>query len=271
MPDIRVKFDRGEEVRYISHLDLMKVFERALRRSRLPIAYSQGFNPHPQMVFGLPLSVGVTSSSEYADFELSEDVAPDEFAGRLNAQLTEGLRITAAAEKKTRSNIMKEIAGASYHVTVKAPGGTTVEALGIATEAFLSNQQIMTLKETKSGTREVDIRPMIMELRFGDSSADLKADLRTDSEAASGLAPATGAGADSAAAPGAGSMQPEFAVSMLVSAGSAANLKPELLLQAFSQQTGITAVPLRIHRTGLFVNREGRLVDPLDASVIQGT
>ena len=69
---LRVKFTRGEEVKYISHLDMLKVFERALRRANIPIAYNKGFNPRPQIVFGLPLSVGVTSESEYADLEIYE-------------------------------------------------------------------------------------------------------------------------------------------------------------------------------------------------------
>src|SRR5690242_15350351 len=73
LANIRTKFRRSDEVKFISHLDLMKVFERAIRRARLPIAYSQGFNPHPGMVFGLPLSVGVTSDAEYGDFEITDD------------------------------------------------------------------------------------------------------------------------------------------------------------------------------------------------------
>jgi radical SAM-linked protein len=60
---IRVKFERSQEVKFISHLDMMKAFERALRRAGLPIGYSKGFNPHPLMVFGLPLSVGMTSQA----------------------------------------------------------------------------------------------------------------------------------------------------------------------------------------------------------------
>ena len=111
MSSVRVKFFRGEEVKFISHLDLMKMYERALRRSGVPIAYSQGFNPHPQMVFGLPLSVGVTSESEYADFELEGNMDPGEFMQRLNGSLPEGIRIVDAAVKKAGSNIMAVLQG----------------------------------------------------------------------------------------------------------------------------------------------------------------
>ena len=87
MVNLRVKFIRGEEIKFISHLDLMRVFERALRRSEIPVAYSKGFNPHPQMVFGLPLSVGVTSQCEYADFKIEDNIEPNEFIQRLNDNL----------------------------------------------------------------------------------------------------------------------------------------------------------------------------------------
>ena len=72
--DVRLKYERGKEVVFISHLDLMRAFSRAFRRARIPIAYTKGFNPHAIMVFGLPLQVGVTSESEYLDISL--DVSP---------------------------------------------------------------------------------------------------------------------------------------------------------------------------------------------------
>jgi radical SAM-linked protein len=128
MNSIRVRFVRGNEVKFISHLDLMKVFERALRRSRLPIAYSQGFNPHPQMVFGLPLSVGVTSSCEYADFELSYELAAEDFTARLNMQLPKGLHITRAGQIGTKNNIMKSVAAAAYNVLTDAGNDISIDA-----------------------------------------------------------------------------------------------------------------------------------------------
>lgn len=67
---IRIKYIKGEQVKYISHLDILRTLNRVLKRAELPVAYSQGYNPHPLVSFGLPLSVGVTSEAEYADIDL---------------------------------------------------------------------------------------------------------------------------------------------------------------------------------------------------------
>lgn len=72
MIGIRLKFTKGSEVKYISHLDLMRVFQRALRRASIPISYSSGFNPHQEISFAAPLSLGVTSNAEYVDLKLTE-------------------------------------------------------------------------------------------------------------------------------------------------------------------------------------------------------
>ena len=114
MGKIRFKFIRGEQVKYISHLDLMRTFERAIRRANIPVRYSQGFNPHPSIVFGLPLSVGVTSEAEYADVEIDGELAPPVFLQQLNSQLPEGLKVTDAKESGAKSNIMASVAFASY-------------------------------------------------------------------------------------------------------------------------------------------------------------
>jgi len=121
----------------------MKMFERAVRRSNIPIAYSKGFNPHPHIVFGLPLSVGVTSDSEYADFELEKDMKPEEFAQRLNQNLPEGVKIVEAKKNNTNSNIMAQVAGALYEVLVLADGKVEIEDLKSKLSKFLENKEIL--------------------------------------------------------------------------------------------------------------------------------
>ncbi len=111
---IRAKFTRGEKVRFISHLDILRVFERALRRARLPVRYSEGYNPRPAIVFGLPLPVGVTSEAEYADFELTQKIMPREFLKALSMQLPDGLKLVAAAVRKGKENIMASVEAALY-------------------------------------------------------------------------------------------------------------------------------------------------------------
>jgi radical SAM-linked protein len=235
---LRVKFIRGEEVKYISHLDLMRVFERALRRSGIPVSYSQGFNPHPGMVFGLPLSVGVTSEAEYADFELDKAVAPDEFIKRLNDQLPKGLRLVDAKEKKIKTNIMASVARASYDVLISCAGDTSLDELRTKIEHLMRQPAIIVEKQTKRGKKDIDIRPMIHKIDV--SKANVPTGGRFVNENL-------------------------YRISMLLSAGSMSNLKPELMLTALSDMAEKHIKIKKIHRTGLLVEKEGKIIDPIDA------
>lgn len=239
--NIRARFIRGQEVKFISHLDLMKVFERAIRRADIPIAYSQGFNPHPQMIFGLPLSVGVTSEAEYADFELSNTIKLEDFIEGLNRQLPKGLTIKDAKYFNTRANIMKAISFASYNVLVSYDDNVGINIIKNKIEELMSKNSITVMKEGKKGIRDVDIRPMIFELEASEPGNE------------------------------------EFVVpekcsvsrfSMLLSAGSAANLKPELLVSAINEVADINLKTMKIHRTGLFVSKEGKRLNPLDDAAL---
>lgn len=236
MVNIRVKFKRGEEVKFISHLDLMKVFERAIRRARLPIAYSQGFNPHPGMVFGLPLGVGVTSDAEYGDFEVTdENLSMNQFVERLNSQLPQGLEILAARQRQSKQNIMATISAAEYVVTAGASTEWDEKALKPGIHKYLAQKEIFIKKKTKSGVKDTNIRDMIFDLDF--------------------------------------EVQPLGALNiirfnMLVSAGSKANLKPELVLESLFGILKADYEIDRIHRAKLFVKAQEQLLDPMDGQVL---
>lgn len=234
--NIRTKFKRGDEVKYISHLDLMKVFERAIRRSRLPIAYSQGFNPHPGMVFGLPLGVGVTSEAEYADFEITDDnMMPKEFMTRLNEQLPKGLEILAAKPRASKQNIMATISASEYYVVAGVDKACNEKVLKSGIRDFLAQNEIMVEKKTKSGLKNTDIRNMILDLNFELQEADSFNLVK---------------------------------LNMLVSAGSKANLKPDLLAEALFNFLGFDFEIEKIHRTKLFVETREQVLDPMDTNVL---
>ena len=93
MQKIRVKYRKGEEVKFISHRDLMRAFQRALRRTGLPVAYSQGFNPHMKISWGNALKVGATSEGEYAELQIDGWIKPFELMDRLNKELPPGIAI----------------------------------------------------------------------------------------------------------------------------------------------------------------------------------
>ncbi len=96
MQKIRIKYTKGEEVRFISHRDLMRVFQRAIRRSNLPIAYSQGFNPHMKISWGNALKLGKTSENEYAVLHLDNWIKLQELIQKLNRELPKGIEILEA-------------------------------------------------------------------------------------------------------------------------------------------------------------------------------
>jgi radical SAM-linked protein len=238
---IRVKFNRGHQVKFISHLDLMKSFERAIRRSGLPIVYSQGFNPHPAMVFGLPLSVGVTSEAEYADFETVTEVAPAEFMERLSKELPEGLKLIKAGEKRSGGNIMASISAAMYEIMILTGDELNGDELAGKTHDFMGRSSIIATKEGKNGPKDIDIRPMIRSLK-----AELSDKIPEGFEA----------------------LKAAIRLTVLLDAGSVSNLKPEMVASAFLQAEGIKAEAVRIHRKALYVGTPDKLADPLDGSVI---
>ena len=92
---VRIKFEKRGNLRFIGHLDLMRYFQKANRRADLPIAYSEGFSPHQIMSFAAPLSMGVESTAEYADFKLTDDaqITSEEAVRRMNQEMAEGLKV----------------------------------------------------------------------------------------------------------------------------------------------------------------------------------
>src|SRR5437588_10146928 len=93
-----VTFEKGEACRWLGHLDILRTFERAIRRAELPIAFSTGFNPREKLAFASALSVGVTGSAELATMELTAPVPSAELVGRLNDKLPPGIRLRSADE-----------------------------------------------------------------------------------------------------------------------------------------------------------------------------
>ncbi|NJD02525.1 MAG: DUF2344 domain-containing protein [Ruminiclostridium sp.] len=237
MNNIRIRFTRGDNVKFISHLDMIKLFERTLRRTGLPIAYSQGFNPHPQMVFGLPLSVGVTSEAEYADFELSENMEPSEFLIGMNRELPAGIVIKEAVIKTAKGNIMASVSGAAYLISIFLNESLQFEEINNRLNYFLEKKEINIKKEGKGGIKDVNIQPMIHKLEV------YPLDFIPQ---------------------GYEGFETVFCMEALLNAGSVSNLKPELLLTAFLEKTGIEIGAAKIHRKALYVDKDGKMASPME-------
>lgn len=146
---LRFRFSRGQELKYIAHLDMLRVFERAIKRAKIPVAYTQGFNPRQKLVFGLPMSIGLTSESEYADIELVEDMQPEEFVTQINKGLPDGLKAEEAVSMNTRDNIMNQITAARYEIVFEVKEPRSRFEIDTIIYDLLSREEISVMKKSK--------------------------------------------------------------------------------------------------------------------------
>lgn len=153
------EFEKMGRMSWFSHLDLQNTMQRALRRARLPVAYSQGFNPHVLTSFATALSVGCQSRGEVMEVEMAGEISPEEFAEKLNACLPDGLKVRRCAPvPDSAPALMAKVAEAGYDIT--APNADLTQAV----EAFLKSEEVMVEKRSKTKTRLVNIRPMVHEI-----------------------------------------------------------------------------------------------------------
>ena len=152
---VRATFEKCGRARYISRLDLNRCMLRIFRRSRLPIWYTEGFNPHPYYSFALALSLGFESSCEILDFNLNEDIPYDEIRDKLNAVMPEGMRIVSVAEQKQKITAITE---AEYSFSLMT---SNTDGLYEDISRLLELPEILMEKKTKKGLKTVDIKPSI--------------------------------------------------------------------------------------------------------------
>lgn len=162
---LRITFAKKSQVKYISHLDTVLAWERALRRARIPLAYSQGFNPRPkiQVASGLPL--GTTGSAEIMDIIVTEPVDPTEALARIAASLPAGLAIRAIEAVPLKSpSLQALLRRADYRVVVETDLSSAELAHRI--EALLSADQVIQTRRRKKREEEFDLRPWLHTLRL---------------------------------------------------------------------------------------------------------
>jgi len=171
-----LEFSKQGYVRYVSHLDLMRIFKRAFRRSGIPVSYSNGFNPHPKMSISLPLTLGNTSASEYLEFYTDGDDGRDEWIGRLSRTLPKGvepLRIGVIGEDMKRS-VAASVVSCGYRIGY--PPSEEDRIGGIVTE-INRRDTLPVEKKSKKGPVTVDIRPKIRSLALDPKNACVRAEL----------------------------------------------------------------------------------------------
>ncbi len=211
---IRIKFAKSGVMKFIGHLDIMRYFQKAMRRAGIDIAYSEGFNPHQIMSFASPLGVGLTSDGEYLDIEVKSTFSSKEAVEKLNAVMVDGMKVLSYRMLSEESkNAMSIIAAADYVVSFREGHSPDIDNLSEKLEEFLNQKEIIVLKKTKKSEKETDIRPYIYSCSYENGK-----------------------------------------FFMQLSSGSANNLRPELVIEAFAKYSNfeLDEFALEIHRSELY-------------------
>lgn len=235
----RIKFTKTGSMKFIGHLDVMRFFQKAMRRAEIDIAYSQGFNRHQLMSFAQPLGVGLTSDGEYLDVELNTADSKEAMMERINAQMNGEIEIVdfLLLEDDAR-NAMSIVSAADYEIVLK-DGYKTMTDFKQKFDQFLTQDNIMIEKKTKKSTAVIDIKPFLYICSF-DKETFMKETGRDYSK----------------------SVIQEFksgqAVYLRIATGSVTNIKPDLVMEAFLNYAGEEMVPFsyQYHRFDLLADVE---------------
>ena len=195
---VRVKFEKTGVMKFIGHLDMMRYFQKAIRRAGIDVAFSEGFSPHMIMSFAYPLGVGMTSSAEYFDMELRTPMTSREMEDRLNEVMADGVTVLSVRQipDGKSSKGMSLVAASDYYVDFR-PGYEPQHNIQEGLSSFMAEPSIIITKKTKRSEQETDIRPMIYRFELHDNR-----------------------------------------IFMQLASGSVNNLKPELVMEAFYHHIG---------------------------------
>ena len=215
----RIKFRKFGVMKFIGHLDVMRFFQKAMRRAQIPIALSGGYSPHMIMSFAQPLGVGLTSDGEYMDVELKAPIASAK-------AMVEGVEVVSFREipDEKKASGMTIVAAADYKVTLLESFRTSEVTKDIPedwkekTAEFMNLSEIVVMKKTKRSEKEVDIKPMIYRMEACEDGWHL-----------------------------------------FLATGSEQNLKPDLVMDAFLKYIGADPqdVPLHFHRLEVYARENG--------------
>lgn len=242
---LRVKFNKHGAIRFIGHLDVMRFFQKTIRRAEIDVAYTKGFSPHQIMSFAQPLSVGHESNGEYMDIEVNSIESCEDIKNRLNAASVPGIEIKSVKVLPDNAgNAMASVAAALYTIyfrTGREPDFLVSKNMQTALYELLSKDEIIITKEGKSGLREVDIKPGIYDISWVDGPEAISNE----------------------------NISKIGHFSMLVDASSSGNIKPVQIIGALLKENGeeIKDNALLVTREDTYTyieDEDGRSLVPLD-------
>jgi radical SAM-linked protein len=184
MAKLRFELTKGEEIRYISHLDYASAIERAIIRAKLAAAYSEGFNPHMKISFASALAVGITSQAEYMDLDLKEEIDLAQGVKQLVATLPPGIVVKKAKYMFGKLPALMAIVNlATYDVIAPFPEGTTFSTIEESVKRFNEAEAVLFTRCTPKGRKEVEVKqymasPIVVSMSAADRAAHMKIDIK---------------------------------------------------------------------------------------------
>ncbi len=157
-------FEKGERIRHIGHLDIQRSVQRGLRRSGLPVAYSNGFNPHILITFASALSTGACGKREIMDVTMAEEVSPEEFLEKMNRAMPPEMQLREARTlDQKHPALMASLRAAKYDLLIR--DAEQAEKLAAAIPAMMARETVTAMRKTKTALKECDIKPLIYDLK----------------------------------------------------------------------------------------------------------
>lgn len=225
---VRIRFSKTGALVYIGHLDVMRYFQKLFRRSGIPVAYTEGFSPHQILSFSHPLPLGMESTGEYADVELTERITTKEALMNMRKMSVPEIEILSFKELPDKcDNAMASVSAAKYEVMFEKD--MLFSDISAAANDFMSKEEVIVLKRSKKNEKEVNIRPLVYELEADEKSG---------------------------------------CVRMLVSSGSVDNIKPELVISAMLHGTKMETYDLKMKRIDQYTGDDLISLDDIGKEII---
>lgn len=161
---LRSKFEKDGDLKFISHLDLMRAIERAMRRAQIKFSLSKGFNPHPLLSFGPALMMGATTHGDYFDVVLEDEIDPEKFKDDMNRTLPNGLKIIDCYRVDDKDLLSDRVVEGEYTIIIDLLDYG--KDMGDIIERFLNKDEILAEKDTKSGKKMIDLKKYIEEFKI---------------------------------------------------------------------------------------------------------
>jgi radical SAM-linked protein len=212
---LRLKFSKNGPIKFIGHLDVMRYFQKAIRRAEIDVKYTEGYSPHQVLSFAQPLSVGATSDGEYLDMTVNSMTSPEDIMEKLNGVMNEGIEILAIKELDPKEEKAMTLSGAArYRIGFRANSKPDFDWIKDF-DKYLASDRLPAMKKTKSGEKEIDMKGMIYSYSSDEN---------------------------------------DQTVDMLLAMSSSATLKPTLLFEYFFKSLGKEFDPvwLDIHRIDIY-------------------